>query len=142
MAQNLQFARRHVGLRNVLGLHMRAADQFVKLAATFQSEVRVHCKGIMANGKSILGLLGLTAECGTLLALETKGCDAEDAAAALADPISGQSHEPQDQVWEAACRSPKSRPTKPPARAGGSPEVAWAIWQRSLLEMPFQVGFV
>ena len=93
MAQNFHVARRHVGVNNVLGLHLRAADKFVKLADTFQSEVRVHCKGIMANGKSILGLLSLAAECGTMLALEAEGCDAEDAAAALADLISVQSHE-------------------------------------------------
>jgi phosphocarrier protein HPr len=97
MAQNIHVARRQVGVSNVLGLHLRAADKFVTLANSFQSEVRVHCKGIIANGKSILSLLGLAAKCGTMLALEAQGCDAEDAVAALANLISAQSHGSEDQ---------------------------------------------
>ena len=59
LAQNFHVARRQVGVSNVLGLHLRVADKFVKLANTFQSEVQVHCKDIIANGKSILSLLCL-----------------------------------------------------------------------------------
>jgi phosphocarrier protein len=121
MAQNFHVARRHVGVSNVLGLHLRVANKFVQSANAFQSEVRVHCKGVTANGKSILSLLSLAAECGTMLALEAEGCDAEDAVAALADLISSQLQESEEQVGEKACRSPEPRPTKPPARAGGSP---------------------
>lgn len=89
MAQNIHIARRQVAVNNVLGLHLRVAGRFVKLASTFQSEVEVHCNGIVANGKSILSLVSLGAECGTMLALEAQGCDAEDAVAALAILISG-----------------------------------------------------
>ena len=74
MAQNFHVARRHVGIGNVLGLHLRVADKFVRLANAFQSDVRVHRKGIIADGKSILSLVSLAAECGTMLALETQGC--------------------------------------------------------------------
>jgi phosphocarrier protein HPr len=102
MAQKVHIARRHVGVSNVLGLHLRVAGRFVKLANAFQSEVRVHCNGVVANGKSILDLLSLAAECGTMLALEAQGCDAEDAIAALADLISAQSSESEDQGGEAA----------------------------------------
>jgi phosphocarrier protein len=91
VAQNFHVAIRQVGVSNVLGLHLRVADKFVKLATSFQSEVWVHCKGIMANGWSILSLLSLAAECGTILALEAQGRDAEDAVAALANLISAQS---------------------------------------------------
>ena len=70
MSQNLQVARRQVAVTNVLGLHMRAADEFVKLANSFQSDVNVCCNGVVANGKSILSLLSLAAECGIMLALE------------------------------------------------------------------------
>ena len=97
MTQNFHVARRHVAVSNVLGLHLRVADKFVRLANAFQSDVRVHCKGIIADGKSILSLVSLAAECGTMLALETQGCDAEDAVAALANLISAQSHESEDQ---------------------------------------------
>ena len=44
----------------------------------------------------------LAAECGTMLALEAEGCDAEDAIAALADLISAESHESEDQGGEPA----------------------------------------
>src|SRR5271165_1043954 len=103
MAQNDHLARRQVGVNNVLGLHLRVAGRFVKLANAFQSDVRVCCKGIIADGRSILSLLSLAAECGTMLALEAQGCDAEDAVAALANLISAQSHESEDQIREAAC---------------------------------------
>jgi phosphocarrier protein len=81
------------------------------MANAFQSDVRVCCEGIIANGKSILDLLSLAAECGTMLALEAQGCDAEDAVAALANLISAQPQESEDQNGEAGCLSTKSRPT-------------------------------
>ena len=95
MAQTGKVSRRQVGVDNDLGLHLRVANSFVKLANTFQSEIQVQCKGIIANGKSILGLLSLAAESGTVLALEAHGCDAEDAVAALARLITGQSNDPE-----------------------------------------------
>ena len=97
MAQNFHVARRQVGVSNSLGLHLRVAGRFVRMAQAFQSDVKVHCEGIIANGKSILDLLSLAAECGTMLALEAEGCDAEDAVAALANLISAQSHGSEDQ---------------------------------------------
>jgi phosphocarrier protein len=102
MTQNLHISRRQVGINNGVGLHLRVADKFVRLATNFQSEIEVHCNGNVANGKSILDLLSLAAECGTILALEAQGCDAEDAVAALAILISDQSQESQDQGGEAA----------------------------------------
>jgi len=102
MAQNIRIARRQVGVSNSLGLHLRVADNFVKVANAYQSEVRVHCKDIIANGKSILSLLSLAAEYGTMLALEAQGCDAEDAVAALANLISAQAHRSEDQGAEPA----------------------------------------
>ena len=62
----------------------------------------MYCKGIIVDGRSILSLLSLAAECGTTLALEAEGCDAEDAVAALADLISAQSHGSEDQDGEPA----------------------------------------
>ncbi len=91
MAENFHVARRQVAVNNVLGLHLRVANKFVKMANAFQSDVKVNCKGIIADGRSILSLLSLAAECGTTLALEAEGCDAEDAVAALANLISDQS---------------------------------------------------
>ena len=93
MVQNLHVARRQVGISSECGLHLRVADKFVNLANTFKSEVRVHCNEIIADGRSILGLLCLGTTCGTMLAVEAQGSDAEDAVTALANLISAQPHE-------------------------------------------------
>ena len=103
MAENLPVARRQVGVSNVLGLHLRVAEKVVRLANAFQSEVRIHAKGAVVDGKSILSLLSLAAECGTMLHLEAQGCDAEAAVDALADVISAQSPEPEHRPMGAAC---------------------------------------
>jgi phosphocarrier protein HPr len=102
VAQNIHIARRQVGIGNVLGLHLRVAEKFVRLANAYQSSVRVHYKGVIADGKSILSLICLAAECGTVLALEAEGCDAEDSVSALADLISDQSHESKGQGGDPA----------------------------------------
>jgi phosphocarrier protein len=85
--------RRQVEIRNSLGLHMRPADKFVKLALQFQSEIRVTHNGNEFNGKSILDLTSVGAECGALLELEARGSDAAEAVAALADLIAARFHE-------------------------------------------------
>jgi phosphocarrier protein HPr len=105
VVQNLQVAYRQVAISNVLGLHLRAADKFVKSAQAFQSAVKVCSNGITADGRSILDLLSLAAGCGTILDVEAQGCDAEDAVAVQANLISGQSHESEVQCAEAACQS-------------------------------------
>ena len=102
VAQNFHVAHRQVGVTSVHGLHLRGSGKFVKLANTFQSDVRVCCKGIRANGRSILSLVCLAAECGTMLALEAQGCDAEDAVVALANLILARPPESEDQGGEPA----------------------------------------
>ncbi len=124
MAQNFHIARRQVGVTHDLGLHLRVADQFVRSAKAFQSEVRVHFKGAMADGKSILGLMGLGAECGAMLIVEAEGCDAEDAVDALARLISsppphGEDHDqPEDHDGAEMQRS------EAPTWGGGSSEAS------------------
>jgi phosphocarrier protein len=150
MAQSIQFARRQVGVNNVLGLHLRVAGRFVKLANAFQSEVRVYCKDIIADGRSILSLLSLAAECGTMLALEAEGSDAEDAVAALADLISAPSQDSEDQTGAAQERGPQSLPMQEPPKeavAAESPDSPksdhfskcgprWDSWRRGFATGP------
>ncbi len=69
---------------NGLGLHARPAAQFVKLAATFASSIEIECDGERANGKSIMGVMMLAAECGSTVVLHVDGPDEEAAAEALA----------------------------------------------------------
>jgi phosphocarrier protein len=71
-------------IHNRLGLHARAAAQFVKLAATFKAEITVEVGTRKVNGKSIMGLLMLAAADGTRLTLKAAGPDAAPAVAALA----------------------------------------------------------
>ena len=92
MSKDLCTARRSVAIPNDHGMHLRPASKFVEVARVFDSEIRVCSKGSMANGKSVLSLLGLAAERGTTLALEARGHDAEDAVATLADLVSAQFH--------------------------------------------------
>jgi phosphotransferase system HPr (HPr) family protein len=82
-----------VEITNRLGLHLRAADQLVRLSQQFQSEVRVSCNGHAANGRSILDLLSLASEGGARLELEVSGADAQETAAALCELIEARFHE-------------------------------------------------
>ena len=84
---------RQAEIVNVEGLHLRPADQFVRLAHQFRAEVRVSCGDKFANGKSILDLATLAAGRGARLELEAVGPDAEEALAALAGLIESGFHE-------------------------------------------------
>ncbi len=85
-------AHRQVKIVNTYGLHMRPSSKFVKLASSFQSEVWVHFRGTRANGKSLLDMTSLAAECGTTLDLEARGSDADQALAALAELVAAGFH--------------------------------------------------
>lgn len=80
-------ARRRVQIVNAYGLHVRPATKFVKLAQSYPSDVRIEHQGTKVNGKSLLDMTSLAAECGTVLELEAEGPDAEEAIAALADLV-------------------------------------------------------
>ena len=84
MAEEMVVARRRVRIANSLGLHLRAADAFVRLAQTYRAEVWVAREGLRVNGKSILDLISLAAAPGTSLDIEVRGLDAGEAVAALA----------------------------------------------------------
>jgi len=93
MTHEPSVARREIEIVNSLGLHLRPADKFVKLAHQFQSDVRVLYNGGHFNGKSILDLTSLAAECGTRMEIEARGGDAEQAVEALAKLVSAGFYE-------------------------------------------------
>jgi len=64
---------------NKLGIHARPAALFVKTANRFSSDIFVEKGGEKVNGKSIMGLLMLTAGPGTKLTIHAHGPDAHDA---------------------------------------------------------------
>jgi phosphocarrier protein len=97
MTEETPVARRQVEITNELGLHLRPADKFVRLANSFKAtEIVVRFNGQDFNGKSILELAMLAAECGSLLDLEARGPDAEAAVSALASLVQSKfEEEPQ-----------------------------------------------
>ncbi|MGH7533192.1 MAG: HPr family phosphocarrier protein [Gemmatimonadales bacterium] len=74
---------REAPIINPLGLHARPAAQFVKLASTFESEIEVRKDGLSINGKSIMGVMMLAAECGSTITITATGVDEEAAVDAL-----------------------------------------------------------
>lgn len=70
-------------IKNELGLHARAAAQFVKIAGRYRAEVTVRKGAKDVNGKSIMGILMLAAPRGTNIRVRTQGEDAPEALEAL-----------------------------------------------------------
>jgi phosphocarrier protein len=62
-------------IKNSLGLHARPASMFVQLASNFESEILVEKDGEEVNAKSLMGLLMLSAGCGSKIKLSIKGED-------------------------------------------------------------------
>lgn len=70
-----------------MGLHARAAAQFVKIASRFSSEVKVQKDSREVNGKSIMGILMLAAAKGSHIRVTTEGDDCQEALTALEELI-------------------------------------------------------
>jgi phosphocarrier protein HPr len=68
-----------IQIRNKYGLHARPAAEFVKLATQFQSEIWVRKQELEVNGKSIMGMMMLAAECGAEITIRADGDDANEA---------------------------------------------------------------
>jgi phosphocarrier protein len=78
---------------NPLGMHARPAAEFVKLASRFKSTVQVRKDDLTVNGKSIMGVMMLAAECGSSLTIGVDGEDAEQAMEALLALVADGFHE-------------------------------------------------
>lgn len=76
-----------VEIVNQAGMHARPASEFVKLAGRFTADVWVEKDGIRVNGKSIMGVLMLAAECGSSIVIRADGEDAQDAVEALSSLV-------------------------------------------------------
>jgi phosphocarrier protein len=81
---------RTVKIVNKAGLHARPAAEIVKLAARYRSEITVMRDDLEVNGKSIMGVMMLAAECGSTLQLKAEGPDAAEALDALSTLIAGK----------------------------------------------------
>lgn len=82
--------RRSVDICNQRGLHARASAKFVKLASTFDAEVRVGRDGQMVDARSIMGLMMLAAGIGCSVDIEAEGAEAQQALDALCALVEGR----------------------------------------------------
>jgi phosphocarrier protein len=80
-------AKKEFEIVNRLGLHARAAAQFVQVAGKFSAEVFVEKDDFEVNGKSIMGILMLAAPKGSIICVRTEGDDAELALDAIGQLI-------------------------------------------------------
>jgi phosphocarrier protein len=81
-------------IRNALGLHLRSASSFVRLASSFQATILVSTPEVPpVDGKSILGLATLGAVKGTPLFIAADGPDEAEAVAALCELVEHGFHE-------------------------------------------------
>lgn len=73
-------------ITNRLGLHARAAAKLVKLANSFECDVRLartEARSKKVDAKNIFGILLLAASQGTVIEVITEGADENEAAEAL-----------------------------------------------------------
>ena len=81
---------RSVQILNKNGLHARPAAEIVKAAARFKSDITISREDIEVNGKSIMGVMMLAAECGSTIVLRATGPDAGDALDAIETLVNGK----------------------------------------------------
>jgi len=84
---------REARIVNPLGMHARPAAEFVKVANRFRASVEARKDDLTVNGKSIMGVMMLAADCGSTLFLKTDGEDAEQAMEALLALVAAGFHE-------------------------------------------------
>jgi phosphocarrier protein HPr len=85
---------REATIVNVEGLHARPAARIVRLASSFDSDIEILKDGVGVNGKSIMGVMMLAAECGSNIMIRADGADAEQAVDALAELVKSGFGEP------------------------------------------------
>lgn len=76
-------AERSVKIVNKLGIHARPAAEIVKTASRFGANIIIVRDDLEVNGKSIMGVMMLAAECGSMIDLKAEGEDADAALDAL-----------------------------------------------------------
>jgi phosphocarrier protein HPr len=79
-----------VTIVNKNGLHARPAAEIVKTAARFTSDIVLIRDGLEVNGKSIMGVMMLAAECGATVMLRATGPDEQAAVEALATLVASK----------------------------------------------------
>jgi len=81
---------REAKIVNKLGIHARPAAEIVKTAGKFKSNIIIVRDDLEVNAKSIMGVMMLAAEFGSIIILRATGEDAEAALDALAACIASK----------------------------------------------------
>ena len=82
--------QREVEVVNANGIHARPAAEIVKLAGKYRAHITIGRDGMEVNGKSIMGVMMLAAECGATITIKADGEDAHEALDALAALIASR----------------------------------------------------
>lgn len=78
---------------NKLGMHARAAAQFVQLASSFLSHIEIEKGGRRVNGKSIMGVMMLAASKNSEITIYADGTDEEKSINKLEELINNRFNE-------------------------------------------------
>jgi len=84
---------RDIEIINKLGMHARAAAQFVQMASSFNSHIEIEKDGRRVNGKSIMGVMMLAAGKGSKVTLYADGEDEDESIKELANLINNRFNE-------------------------------------------------
>lgn len=79
--------RKKFTIKNKSGLHARPASELVKLASRFKSDIQLSKDGLVVNAKSIMGVLILAAEAGSVIEVIARGSDEAEAVEAIGQLI-------------------------------------------------------
>lgn len=83
MSTHVTESTRTVRISNKYGMHARPAAEFVKTANVYRCDIFVNKEDLEVNGKSIMGMMMLAAECGSEITIRAAGDDAQPAVDAL-----------------------------------------------------------
>ena len=78
---------RQVTVSNKMGIHARPSTQVATLAGEFSSSVTIGKEELNVDAKSVLELLMLAAECGSVLTITADGDDAQAAVDAIVELV-------------------------------------------------------
>ena len=81
---------RKVKVINKLGLHARPATMLVKTAGKYKSEVTISKDDMEVNAKSIMGVMMLAAEKGSILTIRAEGEDEAEVVDAMVRLVEGK----------------------------------------------------
>lgn len=79
-----------VTIINKLGLHARAAALFANTASRYSSQIKVGLNGKLVDAKSVMSLMLLAANQGTIITLQAEGQDQQEAMQAIIELINNR----------------------------------------------------